>query len=645
MHRVGSKQQYAPGDLAGLDSRYEVKEYLDRGGMSVVYKARDKVLDRLVAIKTIKTTRLEQKQMVAFQAEAKAISSLTHERILRVLDFGIMKDGQPYLVLDFLEGQTLFHHIKRNGALDLFNALRVIAQVCEAVSHAHTHGVVHRDLKSTNIMLSSNFSASVFDFGIAVVMENPSRGVTLTPAGSIVGSPAYMSPEQIMQKRLDVRTDVYSLGCVLFEAVTGRRPFISESSLEVMHQHLNNAPPLVTAKYCRLDLLPSLNNIIQQALQKLPDDRYQSIDEMREDILELMEQLERCSLTRIHVEPERSDLLEKRTNQKESQVIRLDAHKTRRANLISLAFVLSVLLAVSTVVGAMTFKESWDLMTKPAPRESVPPRYHSVNIDRNDMSDLLINSAESAWSETRFHELAFDLEKFPPETRIVDLSHTDLRNVDLAPLSKLKNLQTLDVWDSNLPSESLRSIAKIESLRNLNCSKNIGLQPSDFGALKTMNKLNRLTVDHCCLTDEHVKAICEIKSLRQLRLDWNPCLTGASIEMLATTFPNLESIDIGGCGLKSANLVPLAKLQRLAGLKLDYSHYGDKDVELVSRFSNVVTLSISYTDFSKDGIVQVVTKLKKLKSLKICGTNLSETDLDTLQATFPNLRIVSEFQL
>src|SRR5581483_6033694 len=213
-----------------FDSRYEIIRLLDRSASCLVYKARDKVLDRFVAIKTLKSNRLEQSKVVRFQAEARTISALQHESIVRVLDFG-STNGHPYLVLDYVKGTTLSRFIRRYGPLPVEEAISLLTQVCRAMSHAHKHGVIHRDLKSSNIMLmhgpDGSMLAKVIDFGIAVMLEQSSHGITLTPNGLILGSPAYMSPEQITQDRPDTRSDIYSLGCVFFEAITGSVPFCS----------------------------------------------------------------------------------------------------------------------------------------------------------------------------------------------------------------------------------------------------------------------------------------------------------------------------------------------------------------------------------------------------------------------------------
>jgi serine/threonine protein kinase len=642
-----SLESFAPFELPGLDGRYEILDLLDRGGMSIVYKARDKVLDRTVAIKTIKTSRLEQKQLVSFQDEARAICSLTHEGIVRVLDFGVMKGGQPYLVLDYLAGETMARHVKNHGPLKLVDALAVMLQVCEAIGHAHEHGVIHRDLKSSNIMLAKNLSARVIDFGIAVVLDNPSRGITLTPAGSIVGSPAYMSPEQIMQRRIDARTDIYSLGCVLFEAVTGKQPFSAPSALEVMHQHLNNAPPIVPASICDADLLPGLRSILDKALQKDADKRFQSIEEFHQEILALWELAELADAAPLKIElPKRAEFLDGRAvSQKDSQIIRLDNLRAQRANLITIAFILSLMLGAATIAGTMLYSRDGLSLSLDDLYNNDRPDDHLPGAIQDDMSEFIISSADSAWKKAIRHELEYDFESLPFNTEDIDLNQTDLRKVDLESLKKLKVLKRISFFDCDLASSELRKVAAIENLQTINLGKNINLKPEDLRQLKNLKGLTKLAIDSCCLSDEHIEAISECKSLKYLRIGWNRGLTAKSVEYL-TRLPNLNSIDLGGCNFKSSDLIPLAKMGKITYLKADYLNFHDSDVDQLAHFKDLDYLSLSYSNCSKDAVVRLTKQLHNLKRLRIAGSSkINETDLATIRAHFPNLAVTDEAAL
>lgn len=422
MHNIAGThhQACAPFELPGLGKRYEILDLLDRGGMSIVYKAHDKVLDRVVALKTIKTARLEEKQVVHFQDEARAICSLKHEGIVRVLDFGVMKAGQPYLVLDFLEGQTLAQHVGLNGRLPLAQALSVIAQICDAMSHAHAHGVIHRDIKPSNIILLESkpgeYTARVIDFGIAVVLENPARGMTLTPSGSIVGSPAYMSPEQIRQSRLDARTDIYSLGCVLFEAITRRRPFSGDSSLQIMQKHLTSPPPPLPSSVCSDDeILSSIDAVICRALEKDPESRYQSIDDFHDEIVSLMERVDAISRPADRFEISRSEIMERNKTLRDSQIIKME-EKSRATNLLTLWFVITLVLCAIIVIGIVTFlREGIPILADMNSSNDVLKPPPLTDIMKVEFNDVIFSTSDTAIVNSTISEFDIDLERGSPE--------------------------------------------------------------------------------------------------------------------------------------------------------------------------------------------------------------------------------------
>lgn len=261
---------------------YQVIECLGSGGMSVVYKARHVLMDKVVAVKLLLPNAIpSQKMVLRMQQEAKAISRLRHENIVQVSEFGLDDKGLPYLVMDYVTGKPLSSLIETEQKLTLEKCFDITIQVAAGLEHAHASGIVHRDIKPDNIIITSENGkeiAKIVDFGIAKLSDNPSQALTQT--GELFGSPLYMSPEQCRGKNADHRSDIYSLGCVLFECIFGKPPFISDSRLTTMMMHISDKPQ-INEKICGAPL----KVVLEKCLVKDVSLRYQSATELRADLL------------------------------------------------------------------------------------------------------------------------------------------------------------------------------------------------------------------------------------------------------------------------------------------------------------------------------------------------------------------------
>lgn len=273
-----------PGQV--FAGQYEIISVLGRGGMSIVYRARHRLMDRLVAIKLLQG-ETDNVAVERFKQEAKAASSLNHPNIIGIYDFGII-DNQPYLVMDCLEGKTLGDILDDEVVLSLDRSVSLFRQACYGLEHAHKNGIVHRDLKPGNLCLVKDENGKemlkIVDFGIAKLVGHTSGQLNLTQTGEIFGSPLYMSPEQCMAKPLDIRSDIYSLGCVMYECLTGRPPLRGDTAYETMTMHVSKTPDSFNTVAPNLSINPSLEAIIFRCLEKKPDDRYQSVSEILQDL-------------------------------------------------------------------------------------------------------------------------------------------------------------------------------------------------------------------------------------------------------------------------------------------------------------------------------------------------------------------------
>ncbi len=269
--------------------KYEILSVLGSGGMSVIYKARHKYMERICAVKLLHPFLLSDSSMFQrFQYEAKAASNLSHPNIVTMHDFGITNEGKAYLVMDYLEGEDLSTVLERDVFLTEPQAREIFRQALAGLDHAHSKGVIHRDLKPSNLFLIPQTDGSVLvklvDFGIAKITDSSNMGQNLTRTGEVFGSPLYMSPEQCAGKSLDARSDIYSIGCLMYEALSGRRPLVGESALETMHMHLKDVPLTLKQAAPKLELSPQLEESVMKCLSKRADDRCSSVAELYQEI-------------------------------------------------------------------------------------------------------------------------------------------------------------------------------------------------------------------------------------------------------------------------------------------------------------------------------------------------------------------------
>ncbi len=264
-----------------LDGRYEVDAPLGTGGMAAVYRGTDTVLGRTVAIKVLADRFVGDEQFVTrFRREAQAAAGLNHPNVVSVYDTGDDGDAH-YIVMEYVAGRTLADVLREEGALLPSRATAIIEQVADALEAAHTQTLVHRDVKPGNILLTDGGDVKVADFGIARAATDE----TLTQTGIILGTASYLSPEQTQGQAVDARSDIYSMGCVLFEMLTGRTPFPGDSVIAIAYRHVNEAP--IPPSRLNNDVPPELDAVVLRAMAKDPDDRYASAADVRAALIPL----------------------------------------------------------------------------------------------------------------------------------------------------------------------------------------------------------------------------------------------------------------------------------------------------------------------------------------------------------------------
>jgi len=267
-----------------LSDRYEVGEILGFGGMSEVHLARDLRLHRDVAIKVLRADLARDPSFyLRFRREAQNAAALNHPAIVAVYDTGEAETATgplPYIVMEYVDGVTLRDIVHTEGPMPAKRAIEVIADACQALNFSHQHGIIHRDVKPANIMISKNGAVKVMDFGIARALADAN---SVTQTAAVIGTAQYLSPEQARGEKVDARSDVYSLGCVLYEILTGEPPFVGDSPVAVAYQHVREDP--VPPSQRHNEITPELDAVVLKALAKNPENRYQSAAEMRADLV------------------------------------------------------------------------------------------------------------------------------------------------------------------------------------------------------------------------------------------------------------------------------------------------------------------------------------------------------------------------
>ena len=275
---LSHKKNKAPMMSLQTVGRYEITGELGRGAMGVVYKALDPTIGRTVALKTMRLDvhGLDAQEMVRrFQNEARAAGVLNHPNIVTIYDAG-EEDGIFYIAMEFIEGTTLHELLAEQRVLATDEVLQLTRQICRGLDYAHSNGIVHRDIKPANIMITANGTVKIMDFGIA------KSGGQVTNTGQVLGTPNYMSPEQVKGRPLDGRSDLFSLGVILYEMLTGEKPFVGQNVTTIIYKIVNETP--ITPRDLDVTVHPGLSAIVTKALAKAPDDRYQTGADLVRDL-------------------------------------------------------------------------------------------------------------------------------------------------------------------------------------------------------------------------------------------------------------------------------------------------------------------------------------------------------------------------
>ena len=521
---------------------YEILSKLGEGGFSDVYLAIQKTLDRKVVLKVLKTNTINNRAIVRFQNEAKALSKLNHPNIASVYDFGQSAKGDLYLTIEFVDGDDLSSLIQQRDFIEVDDAIDIIIQLCKALDHSHQLGIIHRDIKPANVVIThsstpegetdiSRLHAKLLDFGISKLTEDATEFSAVTVGSNLLGSPLFMGPEQCEGKPISKFSDHYSLGCVFYNMLCGQPPFLGETALLTMMMHQNEqAEPL--SKLSSQHLPDGIEKIVNKLMSKNPGERYACL-------LQVIEELE--SLRTPPVESEDTADPEPPTAQR----------KFSKAMLVG---VTSVLLSVSAVALSLLFlnmrndlsssgtesgdkatdslfpalptteesfqrkaqsQKDFEYINKLAGDEDMPeiarnPKIQVVNIPKTGITGNALRALKSL--KLMVLDVSYckylgslDFLEDLPWIQILDLHDTEIGDKDLAHVSKLKNLKGLRIDGCKLTNSGLRQLLKSDSLVNVTLPTNAAVD------LQTIKKLHE-ELPQCSFLPRYKKSKIDLRT-------------------------------------------------------------------------------------------------------------------------------------
>lgn len=609
-------------DIQG--GRYRFLKVVGSGGAGTVYKAHDTVLDKDVAIKKLHNSASET-MAIRFQREARLVAALKHDNVMSALDFGLTRNNEPYLILDYVDGDSLSRVIRRAGPLPPRQALDIFIQLSRGLAHAHQNNVIHRDVKPSNVMLVKQFDgatgeefyvARVVDFGLA---KDVNEDLELTKSNTGLGTPMYMPPEQLRGLDSDKCSDIYSFGCLMFEVLSGAPPFAAETTVELADMHMNAEPPTLASRgvHCSSDM----ERIVAKCLEKNSKDRHQSF----EGLLALLEH----EAETIADEPELPEVFEDVDDPIPIPISTAPKSDTSSLFLVGIVVVALIIIAVPTVVlwsqqntvGKQSIVDSTTMF--PVRRTDDRIVYlGKVNMRSEDMNEVTGNP--SAARKERKEELGnwvsndaedSDIERFLRENPKVvrfDLNDSLITSRSFDALAKLKTLRSITYCSKPLNEEVINNLVKLDSITSLE------IGPTDEVDVNALKKLRKLP---------------SLKYLRIHKMNLNEPIL-AEIGALQT----LTELNLSGCtGMSVEGLRHIARLGKLNTLKLSRTDITDAGVKEVSGVK-LKTLELESVPGITQKILPLLGGMKSLVKLNLKGNQaISAEEITAFRAKYKRI--------
>lgn len=665
-----------------LVGNYEFLQFIGAGGMGVIYKAKHPVLNRLVAIKMLHGHLVSDAIIKRFQQEAEAVSTLDHRNIIHVHDFGVSEHNQPYMVMDFVEGKPL-SEVLQTTPLGMEAVINILIQLTEGLQHAHDRGVLHRDLKPSNIMITDydcDFpEVKIVDFGIAKVLE--SEKTRMTQTGELIGTPQYMSPEQCRGGSLDARSDIYALGCVLFEAITGKALFAGHSMVSVIVDQMNTAPRTLHETRPDMTFPGQLEDLVAKVLAKDPADRYQSMSELSQDLIEVQKIIARQSASAW------SKMRVWRLNREQRNLFLLMLGSLATLGTVAITSI----SFIKVVHDSQTTHITKAVLNNPLAQKAAAPDAKMIErrkllpyLNMRRCDDELLRTFFDV--DTGITKLQLDNQAITSlgmpyialQKQVVSLhlESTKVRDQDLTYVATMPKLERLYLNYTQITDDGLKQVAQMPLLTKLALE---GTKVSDRGvSLLAKLKLRDLELSNLRITGEalavvgnistlnklylgtyspkgerNLSALASLKNLELLDLRENQisaddlaevaqisslkhlCLANCKVENGALqnlkSLEHLEVLDLAKNVLNPAKIKELAQLPALITLDLNSSNVNDQALaDLATVLPRLQNIDLRNTVVTEKGVMQL-SKLLQLKSVELSGSAVSNKSQETLE--------------
>jgi serine/threonine-protein kinase len=595
--------QFVSGALLG--GKYEFIQLTGRGGMGVIYKARHIVLNKIVAIKMLHSDLINERTLKRFKREARAASALSHPNIVAVNDFAVSEHGQPYLVMDYIEGATLEDKIRTEGLLDVSFTVEAILQICAGLSHAHKMGVLHRDIKPSNITIvegpDGNFLLRILDFGIAQIIGGIEDGtMALTQTGDSVGSPLYMSPEQCAGKQVDTRSELWAVGCTMFECLTGLPPFIANGLANLIAKISNEECPSLKEASFGKDFPPALEAIVQKLLRKNPEERYQTVEELASDLRDFQAGKRRILVSN------------------EEQILETKKQPDKFAVVVAGSSILAALIAVGLWV--QSFTKSFPNVVSAVLPTKLQPLHNTASSISSSHADL--KSALVKWVNDH------------PNATNINLGYWEISDPDLAPLVAETQCVSLNLPGNSIRGQGLKYLASMNQLVSLRLDKNEIYDP----ALSYLSRLSSLHKINLSNTNIQGSGLSYLSGLKLVSLDLsNTKISRAYLSSIAK-LTALEELKVAGTAFDDQCIDLLTPLRKLKILDLNHTQISDAGVGRLVRCEELEEVSLS-GDAVDDTSISYLGRLQKLAKLDISGTAISASGVKKL-GLLKNLKVI-----
>ena len=564
--------------------RYQFLEKLGEGGMGVVYKVRDIKLDKIVALKTLLPDVSESAKM-RFQQEARAVAKLDHPNIIKVYDFGVSEESVPFLVMDFLDGTGVDEEIKKKKYFLVEEAIPLIRSMLLGLEHAHSHRILHRDLKPSNMVLCNWEGEQVLkllDFGLAKLQEEQGQ----TKTGITIGSPGYIAPEQAEGKKVDAGADIYSVGCIIFEMLTGRTPFQSDNPLSLMLMHSQVEPPKIS-EVAPQEIPKNFEDIVSRCLKKEPQERFGSVSQ-------ILAALEHKSTP---------------TEELDLEVLPVDrkkrASKALQSKLLPLTIGVFVTLAFASFL--------------------VPSESEQKEIEKKELKKQARIAEKKVEEYFVYSEEAAGKKSWTARPELTDAELIQYLKFNSGPF------QLLRLVDANITGKGLEALSN-STIKSLDLTKCTQLKDSDLKHLSKIKDIQVLNTGNTKISGTGL-ALLKPLPLKALHMEFCKNIDDQALDIIVSQWPNLQKLDITGTGITANGALKVSQLTSLADLYISNKKLNSKNVDVFTKLP-LALLSMDYSGLDYEQF-QKLSKIRSLRLLSISGSGLTPKQFKDLKAKIP----------